>query len=127
MLSNCGAAMGWLQLVGSSKLYVSFAKETYERDDILQKRPIILRSLLIVATPQIHRYTSVLTSSYTLIYVYRLLQICLHRYTSTCICTQIHIYWCVKHTYIYLYTFTYLLMSDLHLRLPVHRYICIDA
>jgi len=28
-----------------------FAKETYKRDDILQKRLIILRSLLIVATP----------------------------------------------------------------------------
>jgi len=33
--------MGWLQLVGSIKLQVSFAKETYKRDDILQKRPII--------------------------------------------------------------------------------------
>jgi len=33
--------MGWLWLVGSIKLYVSFAKETYKRDDILQKRPII--------------------------------------------------------------------------------------
>ena len=33
------------------KLQVSFAKETYKRDYILQKRPIILRSLLIVATP----------------------------------------------------------------------------
>ena len=43
--------MGWLQLVGSIKLYVSFAKETYERGHILQKRPIILRSLLIIATP----------------------------------------------------------------------------
>ena len=29
----------------------SFAKEPYQRDDILQKRTIILRSLLIVATP----------------------------------------------------------------------------
>ena len=38
-------------MVGSSKLYVSFAKEPYKRDCILQKRPIILRSLLIVATP----------------------------------------------------------------------------
>jgi len=28
-----------------------FAKEPYNRDYILQKRPIILRSLLIVATP----------------------------------------------------------------------------
>jgi len=43
--------MGWLQVVGSLKLYVSFAKEPYKRDYILQKRPIILRSLLIVATP----------------------------------------------------------------------------
>ena len=33
------------------KLQVSFAKEPYKRDNILQKRPIILRSLLIVATP----------------------------------------------------------------------------
>jgi len=44
-------AMGWLRLVGSLKSQVSFVKETYKRDDILQKRPIILRSLLIVATP----------------------------------------------------------------------------
>jgi len=43
--------MGWLLVVGSLKLQVSFAKEPYERDDILQKRPVILRSLLIVATP----------------------------------------------------------------------------
>ena len=33
------------------KRQVSFAKEPYKRDDILQKRPMILRSLLIVATP----------------------------------------------------------------------------
>jgi len=37
--STC--VMGWLQLVGSMKLYVSFAKETFMRDDILPKRPII--------------------------------------------------------------------------------------
>ena len=43
--------MGWLRLVGSLKLLVSFGKEPYKRDDILQKRPIILRSLLIVASP----------------------------------------------------------------------------
>jgi len=42
--------MGWLRLVGSLKLYVSFAKDPYKRDDILQQRPIIWRSLLIVAT-----------------------------------------------------------------------------
>jgi len=35
------SAMQWLRLVGSLKLQVSFAKERYKRDDILQKRPII--------------------------------------------------------------------------------------
>jgi len=42
--------MRWLQVVGSLKSQVSFAKESYKRDDILQKRPMNLRSLLIVAT-----------------------------------------------------------------------------
>ena len=43
--------MEWLRLVGSSKLYVSFAKELYKRDDILQNKLIFLKSLLIVAAP----------------------------------------------------------------------------
>ena len=43
--------MGWLRLVGSLKLKVSVAREPYKRDDIMQKRPIILRSLPIVGTP----------------------------------------------------------------------------
>jgi len=43
--------MGWLWLVGSIKLQVSFAKELYKRDNILQKRPMILLILLAVATP----------------------------------------------------------------------------
>ena len=42
--------MGWLRCIGSLKLQVSFTKETYKTDDILQKRPVILWSLLIVAT-----------------------------------------------------------------------------
>ena len=29
------SGVGWLRLVGSLKLYVSFAKEPYKRDDIL--------------------------------------------------------------------------------------------
>ena len=44
--------MGWLRLVGSLRLQGSFAKEPYKRHDNLQKGPIILKSLLIVATPQ---------------------------------------------------------------------------
>jgi len=43
--------MGWLRLAGSLKLWVSFAKEPCKRDYILQDRTLILRSLLIVATP----------------------------------------------------------------------------
>ena len=43
--------MGWLRLVGSLKLQVSFAKEPYKRDYILLKRPLFLKSPLIVAAP----------------------------------------------------------------------------
>jgi len=49
-----GQGMKWLGLVGSLKLQVSFAREPHKRDDILQKRPIILRSLQIVATSNLH-------------------------------------------------------------------------
>ena len=59
--------MGWLPLVGSLQLQVSFAEEPYKRDYILQKRPIILRSLLHVATPQ-------LCMCYVLVYHRSLLQ-----------------------------------------------------
>jgi len=50
---SCCIPMGWLRSVASLKLYVSFAKEPYKQDCILQKRPIIVRSLLIVATPYV--------------------------------------------------------------------------
>jgi len=39
------------KMEGGTDDVVSFAKESYKRDYILQKRPAILRSLLIVATP----------------------------------------------------------------------------
>jgi len=45
--------MGWHRLVGSIKLQVSFAKELYERDNILEKRPVISSILLTVATPYV--------------------------------------------------------------------------
>ena len=41
--------MGWLRLVGSLKIYVSFAEYCLFYRALLQKRPIILRSLLIKA------------------------------------------------------------------------------
>jgi len=43
--------MGWLRLVGSLKSYVFFAKYRLFYRTLLQKRPMILRSLLTVATP----------------------------------------------------------------------------
>ena len=45
------AGMGWLRLVVSSKLQVSFAEYWLLYTALLQKRPIILRSLLVIATP----------------------------------------------------------------------------
>ena len=43
--------MGWLRLVGSLKLQVSLAEYRLFYRALLQKRPMISRSLLIVATP----------------------------------------------------------------------------
>jgi len=43
--------MGWLRFVGSLKFEVSFAEYRLFYRALLQKRPIILRSLLIVAIP----------------------------------------------------------------------------
>jgi len=43
----------WLRLVDSLKTYVSFAKEPYKRDDILQQRPICFRE----PTPCSYRIT----------------------------------------------------------------------
>jgi len=38
------SSVRWLRLVGSLNFYVSFAKELYKRNNILQKRPIIVRT-----------------------------------------------------------------------------------
>jgi len=48
--------MGLLRLVGSLKLYVSFAEYRLFYRALLQKRPRILRNLLIVATPYAVRW-----------------------------------------------------------------------
>jgi len=77
--------IGWLRLVGSLKLQVSFAKKPYKRDYILQKRLVILRSLLIVATPYV----------------------CITRPTYVCecvwVCVLIRYYLSVQSTTQYLY------------------------
>jgi len=50
-MTSATPTMGWLRLVGSLKLQVSFAEYSLFYRALLQKRPILLRSLLIVATP----------------------------------------------------------------------------
>jgi len=49
--------MGWLRSVGCLKLQVSFPEYRLFCRALLQKKPIILRSLLIVATPYLSQYT----------------------------------------------------------------------
>jgi len=58
--------MGWLPSVGSLKSQVSFAKEPYKLDDILQKRPTILRSLLIVAKQETCNFKASYASSHSI-------------------------------------------------------------
>jgi len=49
--NNNNESLGWLQWVGSLKLQVSLAEYRLFYKALLQKRPMILRSLLIPATP----------------------------------------------------------------------------
>ena len=51
--------MGWLRLVGSLQIYVSFAEYRLFSRVLWQKRPMILRSLLIVATLYVYIMTYV--------------------------------------------------------------------
>jgi len=57
--------MGWLRLVGSLKSWFSFAEYSLFYRALLQKRPIILRSLLIVATPYQNSSTVTLPDALT--------------------------------------------------------------
>jgi len=84
--------MEWLRSVGSLKLYVPFAKKPYKRDDILQKRPIILRSLLVVATPTIHIH--ICTSTHAYIQAQHVIQ-CRGMFLYICICIHIYKHICV--------------------------------
>ena len=100
--------MGQLRLVGSLKLQVYFAKEPYKRDDILQKRHVILRSLLIVATRymHIHAYICKLSGKVVqMVCVYIHIYMHTHKHTYE----YMHIYMCV-YIYIFIYVYTYMLL-----------------
>jgi len=109
--THVNKAMGWLRLVGSLKLQVSFAKEPYKRDDILQQRPIILRSLLIVATP----YKDICAY----IHIYICISICKWR-PFTCECCSKYI--CI-YTHIHMYICIY--VGTIHMWMRLQIYICI--
>ena len=92
----------YLRLVGSLKSQVSFAKKPCKRDYILQKRPTILRSLLIIATQQtefdaLYLLLTILLSAYTymhMIYVIDTLIsdfFCPKKWLIYDICVQIYI------------------------------------
>ena len=87
--------MGWLRLVGSLKSYVSLTEYSLFYRALLQTRPIILRSLLIVATLYILIYTSMQGDEAQLI----------------CTCTFTHLFKTIRtytHTHIWpIYAYTY--------------------
>jgi len=115
--------MGWLRLVGSLNLHVSFAKYRLFYKALLQKRPMILRSLLIVAT-RYHISRSVFflcfkirrpRNSCTNIHAYTCA--CIHTYIYVCVCIYVHVYVCVN-VYVHVYVSVYIYV-------PV--YVCVDV
>jgi len=92
--------MGWLRLLGSFKLSFFFAKDPYKRDYILQKRPMILQSLLIEPYHYhvwITEYLEYAHQNSFFINAYRYI------YASVHICIYVSIYMDEIHTYTYMY------------------------
>ena len=81
--------MGWLRLVGSLKLQVSFSEYRLFYRALLQKRRVILRSLLMVATPyRAHRtfsYIMILTSLFCHTMCVRACE-CVYGRECVCVC-----------------------------------------
>jgi len=75
--------MRWLRLLGSLKLQVSFAEYRPFHRALLQKRPVILRSLLIVATPYKTRGVQELTNNLCLSRIHTNTYIYTHKHTHT--------------------------------------------
>ena len=109
---NVHVSMGWLRLVGSLQIYVSFAKEPYKRDCILQTRPMILRSQLIVATP--YQYIVPVYYIHVSIYV-----------TRTCIQFLVCFVYTYKHVYVYKRTYIYIHIHRTTLNPQPYVYTCI--
>ena len=79
--------MGWLQSVGSIKLYVSFAEYRLFYRAFLPKRPMILSILLTKATPYMYIYVCVC------VYI---------QYMYICVCVCVYMQYMYQiHMYIY--------------------------
>ena len=95
--------MGWLRLVGSLKLQVSFAEYGLFYRALLQKRPIILRSLRIEATPYMCMNMCVCVC------------VCAYGYVCVCVCVFVRVFlirgmrihMCVCMCILYLQVMTY--------------------
>jgi len=87
--------MKWLRSVGFLKLQVSFAKEPYARDDILQKRPITLRHTrvcgcecgwILLHNPHHFICIHVYIHMYTCTHVYLHMYASIHVRVCACVC-----------------------------------------
>ena len=129
-------SMWWLRLVGSLKLQVSFAEYRLFYRAILQKRPIILRSLLVAATPYV--YTS--PTQYMCIHVYIYWVCDVPMYTSIPLIPSNVYTQCAMYTYlchilwpfywacnVYTGYATYILMQCIHLHFILSRYIAYNV
>ena len=98
--------MGWLRIVESINLYVSFAEYWLFCRALLQKRPIILSILLTKATPQptlcLHRFAHIFLE---LSYIFT----CIQKYSHVCVymCVYINKYIYI-HIYVYIYIYIYI-------------------
>ena len=95
-------SMGWPRLVGSFQSQVSFAEYSLFYRALLQKRPIILRSLLIVATPYLCGVCTVRSVSAHYI----------HHTHSLKLCIQCTLTVSVVYIVCTLYTLTYTLTRE---------------
>ena len=123
-------AMGWLRLVGSFKIQVSFAESRLFYRAFLQKRSVIWRSLLIVTTPHLqwmaaihnhgharaHTYTYTHAYTHSLSHTHTQIRISTHAHTHTRSHSHTHTHTCI-HTYTHphIHTYTHTHKTHTHL------------
>ena len=95
--------MGLLRLLGSLQLYVSFAQYSLFYMALLQKRPVISRSLLIVATPCREVCTVKYAQMCTYLYMYIFVHVHTHACIHTCMLANVHTHACITHSDLYIY------------------------